>query len=306
MISVIIPTYNSERYISECLNSVINQTYSNLEIIVVDDGSTDNTNVIVNSVMDYRIKYFYKENGGVASARNLGITKSTGLFIAFLDSDDFWHKEKLERQIKLMADYDFVYCNHNTIDKNGIEMEYKLPCPISGRDDIKKAILSSNTITGSCSTVFMKKVVLDKVGLFNSNLRIGEDWEYWAKVVWNEFKIGFIEENLAVLRSQNNSIQYTTLKHDWCFDIEVLLLSFLNFSNLESFHKGIIYKRLGVNSYNWGTSFLKLVKYYFKAIQQDFRFVFDIDLLLLMAKYYPRSIKIKIDLMKSYKINTMP
>src|SRR6202012_5009940 len=99
LVSVIIPCYNSEKYLKDCLNSVICQTYANIEILVIDDGSFDDTSKIVGSFADDRIKYFYKENGGHCSARNYGIRQSNDAFIAFLDSDDLWENRKIEKQM---------------------------------------------------------------------------------------------------------------------------------------------------------------------------------------------------------------
>ena len=102
-VSVIIPLYNEEKYITACVESVINQTYKNLEIIIVDDKSTDNSLKIVKNIKDKRIKIIsLKKNAGVANARNKGVEAATGDYICFLDSDDFWDKTKIEKQIKLL------------------------------------------------------------------------------------------------------------------------------------------------------------------------------------------------------------
>ena len=118
MVSVIIPVYNSERYISEAVESVLNQTYRNLQVIVINDGSTDGTERALEPYMDH-INYFFQENRGVAAARNVGIRSSRGRHIAFLDSDDIWMPEKLENQVSYMIGHpefkflysDFVYFN---------------------------------------------------------------------------------------------------------------------------------------------------------------------------------------------------
>ena len=103
MVSVIIPVYNRAQYIKDCLDSVINQTYKAYEIIVVDDGSTDNLREILVPYMD-KIQYIYKQNGGPSSARNAGTKVSNGEYIAFLDADDMWLPEKLELQIELLKE----------------------------------------------------------------------------------------------------------------------------------------------------------------------------------------------------------
>ena len=98
MISIIIPAYNAADYLAQTIESVLNQTYSDFELILIDDGSTDRTREIIKDYQckDARIKYFYKENGGVSSARNLGLQKATGDFVSFLDSDDLWDRRFLE------------------------------------------------------------------------------------------------------------------------------------------------------------------------------------------------------------------
>ena len=100
MISVIIPFKNTEKYIKECLESVLNQTYKNIEIILINDHSTDKTLNIIQKYQDKRIKILnLKEETGTANARNLGIKKANGMYISFIDSDDIWEKDKLEKQL---------------------------------------------------------------------------------------------------------------------------------------------------------------------------------------------------------------
>ena len=112
LISVIIPTYNRAHIIKRSVESVLNQTYKNIELIIVDDGSTDNTKEIIDSINDKRIKYIYQANQGAASARNKGIDLAEGQYIAFQDSDDVWHLDKLEKQLKVLKqnDADVIFC----------------------------------------------------------------------------------------------------------------------------------------------------------------------------------------------------
>ena len=128
IISVIIPTYNRENMIGYAIKSVLNQTFKNLEIIVVDDGSTDNTEEIIRDFKDKRVKYIkkYKKNRGISVARNIGIKVARGKYIAPLDSDDEWLPEKLDKQIKILQDgppeLGVVYSNSCYIDKSGKNM----------------------------------------------------------------------------------------------------------------------------------------------------------------------------------------
>lgn len=115
MVSVIIPTYNRADKIKPAVESVLNQTYTDFELIIVDDGSTDNTKDVIESINDSRIRYVYQENAGACSARNNGIICSKGEYIAFHDSDDIWHKDKLEKQMNalLQSRADIVCCRLN-------------------------------------------------------------------------------------------------------------------------------------------------------------------------------------------------
>lgn len=107
-VSIIIPTYNSAKYIHDAIESVLNQTYQDFEIIVMDDGSIDNTKKVLRSYIESKkIRYFYQKNKGPSAARNKGIREAKGEYIAFLGADDIWHKKKLEKSINFMNIYNF-------------------------------------------------------------------------------------------------------------------------------------------------------------------------------------------------------
>lgn len=114
LVSVIIPCFNSELFIQDCVESVLKQTYENIEIILIDDGSTDESLSKIEQ-FSTKIMILKKENQGAASARNLGIRNSNGSYIAFLDSDDIWHPEKIERQVQRITEkqLDLVYCGES-------------------------------------------------------------------------------------------------------------------------------------------------------------------------------------------------
>ena len=115
LVSIIMPSYNTGKFIKETINSVLNQTYNNWELIIVDDCSTDDTEKIVNTIKDNRIKFLKNNtNSGAAISRNRAIKEAKGKWIAFLDSDDLWKKEKIEKQIRFMKEnhYDFSYTNY--------------------------------------------------------------------------------------------------------------------------------------------------------------------------------------------------
>ena len=123
MVSVIIPVYNRENIVTAAVNSVLNQTYTDLELIIVDDGSTDNTKDVLSQISDERLRYVYQDNAGACVARNHGIELARGEYIAFHDSDDIWHWDKLEKQMAIFDKYDpdIVFCKLHYKKKDGTE-----------------------------------------------------------------------------------------------------------------------------------------------------------------------------------------
>ena len=185
LISVIIPVYNSEKYINNAIESVLSQTYQKFEIIIIDDGSTDKTKQVVEKFKDNRIIYIYQENSGPAEARNNGLKISRGEFVSFLDADDIWKQEKLEIQLEILSNNDdicMVY-NHFTLKPEGEDIEKLIRFKNYNKEDFIKNLLINpfNTIPYP-STVMVKKSFLNKTGYFNSNLRSGEDWDLWFRL----------------------------------------------------------------------------------------------------------------------------
>lgn len=221
-VSVIIPTYNSKDYIVKAIDSVLAQTYKNIEIIVVDDGSTDNTEKTVSSYLG-KIDYFYKKNGGVSSARNAGIIKSTGEFICFLDADDLYEETKIEKQLSLFLEnnkYGMVYSDMALFDERGaIAYSYHGEKNIIGKSgNIFKEQVLSNLI--STITVMAKKVVFNDVGLFDEGLRVGEDYDMWLRVT-SKYEVGYVPEVLSFYRRGHQSL--TTRKPGTSFKDPILV-----------------------------------------------------------------------------------
>jgi glycosyltransferase involved in cell wall biosynthesis len=185
-ISVIVPTYNRADLISETIESILNQTYKNFELIIVDDGSTDNTEEVIRKFKDSRIKYIKTDNwGGPARPRNIGIKKAKGEYIAFCDDDDIWLPEKLEKQIRVFQisnETAMLYTRFKTIEGDVISNKI---FPENGKyksGNIFKSIYLRNLI--ACSGVIVKRSVLDQVGLFNTdpNLIAIEDADLWLRI----------------------------------------------------------------------------------------------------------------------------
>lgn len=206
-ISVIIPTFNREKLVVDAINSLKNQTYKNLEIIVVDDCSTDNTRVQVEKIIDPRIVYIrHDKNNGAPKARNTGIQKASGEFIAFLDSDDQWLPAKLEKQMavfkknqKAAVVYTGVKNTSGTILRSETIPQF--------RGNILTELLKSNCV-GTTSTVVIRKTCLLEAGGFDPKLPSCQDWDLWIKLAQiTEFD--FVEEAL-VLFNEHDGDRITT------------------------------------------------------------------------------------------------
>lgn len=194
--SVIIPTYNREKLIGRAIDSVLNQTFKDFELIIVDDGSTDNTKEIIERYTDQRIRYIYKENGGQNSALNKGIEFAKGKYVAFLDSDDEWLDEKLRKvYIKYHTDtnIDIVYHYVGTRRKNGI---------VSLRNDCLEGYVYKEVLWQEylcCPTALVcKKICLDRIGGFDEKFVMYQDDEICYRLT-KLYHVGLIKQVLGVM-----------------------------------------------------------------------------------------------------------
>lgn len=205
MISIIIPSYNSEKYITETINSVISQTYSNWELIIIDDGSIDSSANIIQEISykDARIKYYYQENSGVSAARNHGIKKAKGEFISFIDADDCWKPTNLEVRLALFSkNVDWIYGSIELIN----EISQSLNKVIKGNDEnILHSLLSWNgNVITTPSTLILKKKCIENLK-FDTSLSTAADQDfvfYLAK----KFKGKYLDIPLVQYRVLNNSM----------------------------------------------------------------------------------------------------
>ncbi len=199
-VSIVIPAYNMAEYTSRCVKSILNQTYKNIEIIVVDDGSKDNTKAEMLKFGD-RIKYVCKENGGACSARNFGARLAQGKYIGFLDCDDMYLPQKVELSVKFLEqnpDYGFVYSNLYYVDKD--DKIFRLHAPWFKRQyqgRIKTKLILGNFVGNP--TVIMRKDCLDKVGLYREDIFFPADWDMWLRIS-EQFKAGYINKPLCSYR----------------------------------------------------------------------------------------------------------
>ncbi|MDD4085555.1 MAG: glycosyltransferase [Acidaminococcaceae bacterium] len=196
LISVIIPTFNYGAFLGACLDSVRAQTYKNIEIIVVDDGSTDATAEIAAAYPEAR--YVYQENSGVSAARNRGFDLSTGDFIAFIDADDYWAADKLAKQMAFMGqnpEYGIVF----TGQKNFFENE-------KVRNNAKAVFVADREVKVAIQSALIRREVFNKHGGFKEDLRYSEDTEWVMRVRMGGVKSFLLEEILTFRRIHGENL----------------------------------------------------------------------------------------------------
>ncbi|MBD8490484.1 glycosyltransferase family 2 protein [Echinicola sp. CAU 1574] len=215
MFSVVIPLFNKEQHIEKTIRSVLNQTYKEFEIIIVNDGSTDKSLEVLKKFNDNRIRIFSKENGGVSSARNYGIKKSSYQYIAFLDADDTWFEKYLEKMHSLIVQYPQA-----GMFNSSYEMEFKKRL-ITPNSHLEEGLVAnyfklsiSSPISWTSATI-VKKEVFEEVGYFPEGMIGGEDVFMWTKVAIS-YPVVFTPEVLVLYNKEQSNIALRAGKKDTC------------------------------------------------------------------------------------------
>lgn len=213
LVSVIIPAYNAEAFIEKTLHSVLSQTYQNLEVLVVDDGSQDRTPEIIKSIaqQDKRVVLLQQKNAGVAAARNLGIEKSQGEFIAPIDADDIWYPENLERQVQCFLSSDpsvgLVYSWSVDIDQDDVPTGIFRAAKIEG--EVYITLVGHNFI-GNASSSMIRRNCFDQIGGYNCQFKEQaaqgcEDWDLYLRIA-DVYQFRVVPEFLVGYRKMTNSM----------------------------------------------------------------------------------------------------
>lgn len=179
MISIILPVYNGEKYIQGAIQSVLEQTYQNLELIIIDDGSTDKTKEVINGFVDERIKYIYQNNKGQAGARNKGLEIAKGDFIGFIDADDIYEKNKLEEQIEIFKQDDSIDVVYNDVlvfSENREDYILKSEIEFENSNDFRAYVLFRQIVPSPASMLIKRKIISDI--RFDENYRYTEDYKF--------------------------------------------------------------------------------------------------------------------------------
>lgn len=212
-VSIIMPAYNVEKYIAASIESVMNQTFKNWELIIIDDGSTDGTATVIHSfiALDNRIKYLYQENARQAKARNNGILHAKGNLLAFLDSDDLWLPTKLEKSLQFfdLNKYDLLFTNSYISSDANIDVSstsYET-MHVTAQEYLNRSaiplFLSYNRIP--TLTVILKKEVMEKVGFFDEKSVPIEDYDLWLRLLISGCNFVAIAEPLSIYRVHSAS-----------------------------------------------------------------------------------------------------
>jgi glycosyltransferase involved in cell wall biosynthesis len=180
-VSVIIPSYNSAKYLTDAVDSVLSQTFRDFEVLIVDDGSTDNTEGVISRYGE-PVRYIRQRNSGVAAARNRGIQESCGQYVAFLDADDTWRPEKLEMQVKALREkpgYRACYTAFTVVSANLTPCGVTRSCwPVASLQDL---LLRGNVIGSICSVV-CERSLFESTGGFDPSLSQCADWDMWVRM----------------------------------------------------------------------------------------------------------------------------
>jgi glycosyltransferase involved in cell wall biosynthesis len=202
LVSVVMPAYNASKYIAVSIESVLNQSYKNFELIIVDDGSTDNTKEVIAGFKDERIKYFHKENGGASSARNFAVGKAEGDFIVVLDADDMIMPELICScldEFEKHPEADLVYCDDSLIGSDGRPMRViEIPEYADRKLLIRDLFRSGYPIVPFRTCI--RKSVFDKIGFYDENLSVGEDYDMMRRFVKQGLKTSHLNRALYLRR----------------------------------------------------------------------------------------------------------
>lgn len=278
LVSVLVPSYNHEKYIVETIESIINQTYKNIELIVIDDGSKDNSILILKKLQKlYNFTLVSRENKGLCETLNEAILMASGKYIAVCASDDIYLEHKIEKQVDFMENNDFALCYSKVISFNN-QGKKKYPKSSKYKSGyIFYDLLKTNFIPAV--TQMYRKDIFDVIGYFDKNLWI-EDWDMLLRIS-NKYQIGFIDDYLAMYRNHDSNISGSNYSDKMYKNEKIILEKWSNvnnydkylslwsikwFCNLQEFDKNESKKYLKVALKNFYIKkvFKSLIKYYLR------------------------------------------
>lgn len=270
-VDVIIPLYNGGNFIFDTLKSIESQTFKPGNVIVVNDGSTDMSEHIVRKFMErtsLNVKLINKKNGGLSSARNIGIVNSESEYVAFLDADDLWYPDKLQRQMECFKNAEFkdlglVYCGYEIL-KGNRKIKKNLLLPQIEKDlrgNVFEKMFDKMKISASGSGVLIKRDCFDKAGMFDESLFAVEDWDMWIRIS-RYFAIDYVPDILVSVRIHDQNMHhdnermlrnFTRFALKWCDELSSENISEkmtrkLSIKMMDYLFKSLLTMRLGAFS----------------------------------------------------------
>lgn len=242
-ISVIVPAFNAMDYLPETIKSVLEQTFTDFEILIINDGSSDNIVEWTTQISDPRVKLISQGNQGLAGARNTGITCSEGDYIAFLDADDLWHPTKLEKQVQyldLNPGIGVVNTWVINIDEQG-KLDSSV-CKTNSEGEVWEKLLQENIVLCG-SVVMVRRICFEMVGVFDQNLPAAEDWDMWIRIA-AQHQFSVLREPLVFYRQHSSSMS-SNLNHHLQWRLAVIDKTFTQvppeFQHLKNKAYGLAY-----------------------------------------------------------------
>ncbi|MGB3308964.1 MAG: glycosyltransferase family 2 protein [Nodosilinea sp.] len=239
-ISVIIPAYNAETTIKDTIESVLSQTYSDFELIVINDGSQDATLEVVSHFADKRIRIFSYENSGPQKSRNRGIEKSTGTYISFIDADDLWTTDKLEQQLQVIEAHPeaaVAYSWSDEIDETNRFSRSGQHSTLEG--NVFEALLKNNFL-GNGSNPLVCEEAIRNVGGFDSSILAGQDWDMWLTLATHYSFVVVPKVQVFYRKSSNSNSWSSNLRRQEKGLMQVMTKHLSKHSNLLSYKKGCL------------------------------------------------------------------
>ncbi len=276
-VSVIIPTFNRAQFIRRTIDSVLNQTYRDYEIIIIDDGSTDNTKEVVESYGD-KVRYYRQANNGVATARNTGIAKADGEYIAFLDSDDIFLTENLETKISFFESHPneyWVYSDWQYVDEKGNLLQHgSQKYNYSHRQlngSIFNELIYHRNFISPC-TVVLKKSVFDKIGCFDPQIPSQEEYDLWLRISL-KYPANYLDQSLVYAMIHKDSLSGDFRK--WAKGNEQIVDKLKDIIPDDFPHKKNLLNRMHADKYTFlgrdnaeKHNYSEALIYYFKSIRK--------------------------------------
>jgi glycosyltransferase involved in cell wall biosynthesis len=272
-ISVVMSCYNYGRYLADSISSVFNQTYKDIELILVDDGSSDNSYQVAEGFKhELRFRYIYQENSGQANAKNTGLSMAKGNFIAFLDADDLWTRDKLEKQLTLFtSEYvGVVYSRAKYISEIGEEVNFKLAGKYlqPRRGNVTDFLIMDNFVPFSSSIV--RRSCFEQFGNFDESLKMGIDWDLWLRIS-TKYTFDFIDEPLLLYRIGHSGQMSKNLEERQRCSDRILISFATRFpsnAKREVLKKAWAYTYMNRALYHREHNPILAIQFYFKAIRQ--------------------------------------